>query len=372
MITIYSLTSFIILLYLFYPVWLMLSGKADHSDSSEPVEIDGVTVILLSYNGKKYLQEKIGFLIRELACFHQYELIIIDDNSQDGSDDLLKDFTRLEHIQVLENPCRRGIPYSMNIGVAKAAFNNIVFCDQRQELSEGILRKIIEPLKDEHIGAVSACISTLDKESNHSFLRSHENFLKMKESQSGCLMGVYGPLYALKKPCYCPIPENIILDDLYLSLSILKSKQIEIRNDCQIVEDNFSELYDYRRARRYLKGLLQILKARTIIGDLSGKQQIMLMWHKYLRLIIPVCLFLCYISLGVAVIDRHELIVFFFPGTVLVAFSMLPVKFNSRFRLSNLIRMNVFYFLACWDIMLNDIIFRQFVKPGISGYDVEK
>jgi glycosyltransferase involved in cell wall biosynthesis len=321
--------------------------------------ISAVSVILLSYNGREYLQKKIDFLLYELLAFKKYELIIIDDGSTDGSPDLLRQFRDHAHIRLVLNPEQKGIPFSMNLGVGRAKYDYVIFCDQRQALSDSILKRILEPLKFKHVGAVSGCISCLDKEKKSSWIRKHENFVKQRESRAGSLIGVYGPFYAIRKQCYTPIPENIILDDLYLSLRILRSEQIELLDDCEITDENFSILYDYKRTRRYLSGLIQILSDKTIILGLNYKQRTMLIWHKYLRLLVPVLLFLCYVSLGLAVSGGIGFGIAFAAGTLFLLVSILPDRMRFQFRMKSMILLNAFYFVAFLDILLNDYFLRR-------------
>jgi len=362
MIIVFGITAFLILLYLAYPLWLMLFPSVKKEKEKETDEINSISLILLSYNGKEYLKEKISFLLKELSVFQQSELIIIDNNSTDGSQEILNNIKDTSHITVIAKTERTGIPDSMNMGVEKAKYECIIFCDQRQKLSENILQHIVEPLKFKRTGAVSGCISHFDKENKRSIIRMHENFLKVNESNAGSLIGVYGPFYAIKKHCYSVIPDNIILDDLFLSLKILKSKQIELIEDCRIIDDNFSVLYDYKRARRYLSGLLQILKEKSMISDLSYKQRTMLIWHKYLRLIIPYCLILCYISIGMSITNGIEFVVAFCIVTTIILLSVLPYKFIIQFRLLNLIRMNTLSLIASLDILLNNIVLRRTIS----------
>ena len=362
MITIFSITLFIILLYLLYPLWLICIVPEKPMGAKEREEISCVSVILLSCNGKKYLNKKINFLIRELSCFECHELIIIDDNSNDGSVELLKNFIDTEHVKVIYNDTHKGIPFSMNLGVENAKYEYLVFCDQRQELSDNILARIVEPLKYTNVGAVSGCISFIDNEKKSSLIRRHENFLKSKESKAGCLIGVYGPLYSIKKRCYFHIPDKIILDDLYLSLRILTTKEIVIREDCEITDDNFSAYYNFERTRRYLSGFLQILNDKSILGDLSKKQRIMLLWHKYLRLLIPCFVFLCYITSGLMIIQGIEYLILFSVLTLLGLLSILPFKFIEFFRVKNIIRMNIYYFIALMDVFLNKVLFQNKVS----------
>jgi glycosyltransferase involved in cell wall biosynthesis len=359
MIFVFGITAFIIVLYLLYPVWLKAMGPGKHTDESETEETGNVSVILLSCNGRLYLKEKIDFLITELSGFNAGELIIIDDGSDDGSKEILEQYRERDRIKIIFNEKREGIPHSMNLGVGLATHNCLVFCDQRQRLSGGIIRRIVEPLKYEHIGAVSGCISYLDKGRTCSYFRKHENFLKSMESQTGSLIGVYGPFYSVKKQCYSPIPGDIILNDLYLSLKILKSKQVKLVEDCRITDDNFSILYDYKRARRYLSGFLQLVKAGSTFSDLTPKHRIMLIWHKYLRLFIPFLILLCYITIGFMIFQGKVYLVLFSVMTLAGFISALPSRNNFMCKMKSLIRINVFYFIALLDVFVNQVLFHN-------------
>jgi glycosyltransferase involved in cell wall biosynthesis len=363
MTAIFWITSFLVLLYLIYPLYLLLFSESIPEKEKETCETDGVSLILLSYNGRQYLKDKIDFCLRELFCFKYHELIIVDDNSTDGSKEELENFCHTDHVKIICKNERKGIPDSMNTGINEAKYEFVIFCDQRQRLSDNIMKRIVEPLKYESIGAVSACISNFDRNKNYSFIRQHENSLKAKESKTGCLIGVYGPLYSIKKSCYIPIPDYIILDDLYLSLKILKTKQIKLLKDCYIVDDDFSKLYDYKRSKRYLKGLLQLINEKKMIGDLGYKQRTMLIWHKYLRLLIPFFIILSYLFTGVMMVYDIRYIILFSLLTLLGLISIMPVFFKMQFRLNNLIRIIVFYFIACFDIFITGIFHK--INPGI-------
>jgi len=358
MIVIISITALLVLLYLLYPVWLMLSSsEADKGIKTN--DISGVSLILLSFNGKEYLKEKIEFLLKELAGFQNYELIIIDDCSNDGSQEILSEFEERNKIKIICKSKRMGIPHSMNIGVENAKYEYLIFCDQRQMLSNAILQHIVEPLKFSNVGAVSACISHIDKENKSSIIRKHENFLKAKESNTGNLIGVYGPFYAIKKQCYTCIPRHIILDDLYLSLKILKTKQIILREDCRITDESITVLYDYQRTTRYLRGFLQILKDKTIKSDLNARQKLMLIWHKYLRLLIPFFVFLSYLSVGFKIMNGVEYVISFCILTGIGLLSLMPLKLNNYIRLMNLVRMTILYFIGSIDVFINKVFLRR-------------
>jgi len=338
-------------MYFAYPAYLYFV-RSQAAQEKATGNIDRVSLVFLSYNGKPYIGEKINFLLRELASFPEYELIIIDDFSEDATHSILETFRNTKQVKIIQKTFHQGIAHSMNLAVSLARFDYIIFCDQRQKLSPNIVRNILEPLKSGSVGAVSGCLSCIDKDQKNSILRKHENFIKSQESKSGCLIGVYGPFYAIKKQHYTPVPENVILDDLYLSLKILQKSQIKLETNCTITDEDFSALYTFQRARRYLSGFLQLLKDKEVITGLSAKQKIMLFWHKYLRLSIPVLLFASYISLGLMIADGLIFFIFFVIITVLMVISVSSRLINHKFRFINLIRMNIYYFMAIIDIIL--------------------
>ncbi|MBN2039380.1 MAG: glycosyltransferase [Spirochaetes bacterium] len=309
-------------------------------------EISGVSLVYLSYNGADFLLKKINFLLQELSVFDKYELIIMDDHSTDKSQEIINSFRDYKHIKIIFKSEQRGIPHSMNTGVKASKFEHIVFCDQRQNLSDNIISQLVSPLKNKKVGAVSGCISHFDKENRFSFIRAYENFIKIQEGKTGNLIGVYGPLYAIKKECYTEIPDPIILDDLYLTLKILGSKQVLFLRECQIFDEYSSLIYNYQRTKRYLKGFLQLINEKGLICHLKKKQIIMLFWHKYFRLFIPLLLFLCYVSFGIKSIGSPENTIVFLIITLIVLISILLSAVITRGTLMKFIRINFLYFIA--------------------------
>lgn len=167
MLTSLAITTLIILIYFLYPFWLLLLKKDKYNEEDIEV-VDGVSIIYLSQNGENNIKKKIEFLLSELESFEKSEILVIDDASTDSSDTILSEL-KSEKLRVYKKFEAKGIPDSMNFGVNNARYPVIVFCDQRQQLPQYIVRKLIEPLKYNNIGAVSSCIANVDKSSNFSF-----------------------------------------------------------------------------------------------------------------------------------------------------------------------------------------------------------
>lgn len=305
------ITLVLIAIHVFYFLYLISLPPIKVENTNTTIRIDNISLVLFSYNNKQYLKDKIGSLFIELSRFDHYELIVIDNNSTDGSKDELNRLKKIYNIKIVNNNVV-GVASSINLGVTIAQYELIIFCDLRQKLSKNILENLIIPFKNPKIGAVSSCLAAIDSSGKKSLIRAFENFIKSLESKSGNLIGVYGPLYAIRKHCFKEIPNDIILEDLHLSLSILQSNYIVMSKSCTITDEPFAEVYNYKRVKRYFKGLIQLFFENNIFQNLNYRQKTMLLCHKYLRLIIPALSVISFFILCITFFQMYFIIISLF------------------------------------------------------------
>lgn len=353
MATILIITASIILAYLLYPVFLKTFPEFTYPTETDPEDLPPVSVVLLTYNGKEHLAGKLKFLAEELASRPGSELIVMDDCSTDGTGELLESLNRQYPFRLVRKDEHLGIPDSMNRSLFITRHEWLIFCDQRQTFTANFLREITAPLTSDEVGAVSCLISCHDNGNQLSFLRKHENFIKKQESRTGYLMGVYGPLYAIRKSCYREIPSHIILDDLYLSLKILREKKIVLVPSCRIVEDSFVRLYNLNRSKRYLKGLVQILTRTDLVGELPFKLRVMLLWHKYIRLFIPPAVVLVFIMIGFLSLVNSTACIVLACLTAGLLLSLAARRILLFSNINSLIRITLFYVISMVSLSVN-------------------
>ncbi|HOY38837.1 MAG: glycosyltransferase [Bacteroidales bacterium] len=350
---IYGLFIALLFLYLMYPLWLLIYSHKHNQTESFDVTAYEVSVVLFSYNGGDFLKTKILFLLKEISKFRNAELIVIDDFSQDGSIESICSIENENNLRIIRKCEHKGIPDSMNTAVQYASYSSIVFCDQRQQLECGAIALLVNKLEHDDCCAASSCISHISKDNCFSWIRRYENIIKNLESCSGSLIGVYGPLYAFKKSAFSPVPAGIILDDLYLSLKILSKGKIIFVKDCIIYDENVDRLFNYKRTKRYVNGFAQIIADRQLMTELSPKHKLMLFWHKYLRLVIPV-LFIAVLILTVIYAFHSYIAFLLFSALMLgVIYSLTPDL--PQFFLTNSFRINTYYFIAILELMVRRI-----------------
>jgi glycosyltransferase involved in cell wall biosynthesis len=87
------------------------------------------TVIIPLYNKEKYIENAIKSVLNQ--TFTDFELVIIDDFSNDGSYEISKKYEELHNniVQVYKNSKNSGVSFSRNEGISRATSDYIMFLD---------------------------------------------------------------------------------------------------------------------------------------------------------------------------------------------------------------------------------------------------
>src|SRR3989344_1917843 len=83
-----------------------------------------ISVVMLNYNGLKYLKKTIPPILK--LDYPNYEFIIVDNGSTDGSIEFIKKFKK---IKLIENKENLGYGKGKNIGVKEANGEYILLLD---------------------------------------------------------------------------------------------------------------------------------------------------------------------------------------------------------------------------------------------------
>ncbi len=78
-----------------------------------------ISIVLPVYNGRKYVKESIASCLNQ--TFSDFELIIVDDCSQDQTPAIIDELARTDsRIKVIRNERNQKLPASLNIGFKQA------------------------------------------------------------------------------------------------------------------------------------------------------------------------------------------------------------------------------------------------------------
>lgn len=78
-----------------------------------------ISVVMCVYNGAQFLESAVRSILEQ--TFTDFEFIIVDDGSTDGSDELLEKYQKSDtRIKIIRNPNNAGLGVSLQIGIALA------------------------------------------------------------------------------------------------------------------------------------------------------------------------------------------------------------------------------------------------------------
>jgi glycosyltransferase involved in cell wall biosynthesis len=122
-----------------------------------------VSVVMPVYNGEKYLKTALDSILAQ--TFVDFELIIVNDGSNDGTPEILKNYSD-PRVTIINNAFNIGIPKSLN--KALKIIRGEYFCRQDADdfsLPERLERQVAFLKKHDSMGAVGSSYSLIDLDS---------------------------------------------------------------------------------------------------------------------------------------------------------------------------------------------------------------
>lgn len=101
-----------------------------------------ISIIIVNYKGRYFIENCLNSVLQEKN--RAFEIIVVDNNSKDGSIELIKDkFTKYKNFQLLSLNTNVGAAEGRNIGVNKARGKYLFFLDYDTEVKKGWYDEIV-------------------------------------------------------------------------------------------------------------------------------------------------------------------------------------------------------------------------------------
>jgi biofilm PGA synthesis N-glycosyltransferase PgaC len=192
-------------------------------DHQKEEDLPSVTFIVAAYNEARYIEEKIRNTLSLDYPREKLHVIFVTDGSTDETPLIIK---RYPQLRLFHNSERRGKIHAVN-RVMKSVKNPIViFSDANTQLNIDAVKNIIRHYQHEYVGGVAGekKIYVRNKEdasgAGEGLYWKYESFLKRKDSDVFSVVGAAGELFSIRTELYEPPPENMIIEDFYLSLRV--------------------------------------------------------------------------------------------------------------------------------------------------------
>ncbi len=276
-----------------YPLLMALWAKLlPRPVKSRADYLPKVSVCLVAYNGERYLLQKLASLQQLDYPPELLEILVYSDGSRDATERLAREFAETDpRVRVLAGSERLGKPTGLNRLAAAASGEVLLMTDVRQPLAPRALRALLEPLADPAIGCVSGSL-VLAGDTGPSAYWRYEKSIRGFEARVGCMVGVSGSLYAIRRADFHDLPSDVLLDDMFVPLRTAGDrKRIILSHEAEAYDEAYGDEQEFGRKVRTLAGNYQLVaKLPWLLLPFRNPVWFQLVSHKLLRLLCPFAL----------------------------------------------------------------------------------
>lgn len=208
--------ALLLYVYLLYPMLVRALAARFGRPVRRGTDLPSVTIIVTAYNEEKCLRGKLDNISRLDYPPELLNTLVVSDASSDATEEIARQFDPAR-VSVLRVEGRQGKTACQNAGAAAARSDILVFTDATTHIDPETLRRLVENFADSDIGCVASRPIYVSNVANATSQGcetywNYELRLRAAESSFGCLIGVSGCLYAVRRSAYVPIDPALISD----------------------------------------------------------------------------------------------------------------------------------------------------------------
>ncbi|MCP5365698.1 MAG: glycosyltransferase family 2 protein [Hyphomicrobiales bacterium] len=287
-----------------------------------------VSLITPAYNEASVISRKIDNSVARARSGD--EVIVVSDGSTDGTTEIIRDSAE-RSIRALTLEPRQGKVAALNHAVEHSTADILIFTDAKSLLAPDAVDKILRNFADPKVGCVNGALRMPpDTEASNltavgraeGLYWQYEEFIKRHESLLHSTLGVTGSLLALRRTLWRKIQKGTVNDDVHIGLSVLR-QGYRVIYDREAIAWQLPSLTTndemVRRTRMTAGRYQNLLSVGAWPWRVPGAVA-MLFCHKFLRLLMPIFLFIAFVA-NIALLlfpNVNPLFVFILVGQVFV------------------------------------------------------
>lgn len=213
--------------YLGYGLVIFLLSKIKRQPrTSAPIaeqNLPEVTLMVAAYNEEQCIEDKITNTLNLDYPKDKLAIFFVTDGSTDNTPQIVKKFHAVKLFHEFQ---RKGKIHAVNRVMKFVSTPLVIFSDANTLLNPDAIRNLVRHYQDEKVGGVAGEKRIYrNAEDNASgsgegFYWKYESFLKKKDAEVYSIVGAAGELFSIRTKLYEEPPENTIIEDFYLSMSI--------------------------------------------------------------------------------------------------------------------------------------------------------
>ncbi len=248
-----------------------------------------VTICLAAYNCEASIDAKLRSLLALDYPKGKIEILIYSDASTDRTDAIVSTWAQEDaRVCLIRGETRMGKPTGLNRMRERATGEVLVITDARQPLDHGALRALLDLLAAPEVGCVTGNL-VLEGGAGSGMYWRYENWIRKQESRLGSVIGMTGPLSALRRCDLGPLPPDLILDDVWIPMQLrLRRARVLLAEDAIARDQAFSDEREFGRKARTLAGNYQLFaRMPRLLLPFVNPSWFETLSHKVARLLCP-------------------------------------------------------------------------------------
>jgi len=276
--------------YALYPLLLFLLSSLFPRRTRRGEELPTVSVIIAAYNEEKDIGRKIKNTLALEYPEDRREILVGSDGSSDRTGEIARD-SEDRGVQVFDFTENRGKTAVQNDLVRHSSGELLIFTDAASFLNQGSLLKLARNFSDQRVGCAAGKMRFVGTDANlttrsQGLYWRYEVWIRDLESRLGSMIGVDGPLYAVRRDCFVPLDPHIISDLVTPLLVREMGKRVVLEEDAEVDEEPTRKPAQESSTRRRitLRGLVGLFEHRSLLNPFRHPWlTFQLVFHKVIR-----------------------------------------------------------------------------------------
>lgn len=254
--------------------------------------LPSVTVITAAFNEAAHIEATVRNKLTQDYPAELLDVIVVSDESSDGTDAIVQTLAQESpRVRLLRQVPRQGKTAGLNLAMAQARGDIVVFADANSIYRPDAMRKLMRNFADERVGYVTGKMIYVNPDGSvvgegcSAFMR-YENRLRTAETAVGSVVGVDGGVDAVRKRLYRTMRADQ-LPDFVLPLTVVEQGyRVVYEPEAVLTEETLTtESSEYRmRVRVALRALWALWDKRSLLNPLRSGLFAWQLWsHKLLR-----------------------------------------------------------------------------------------
>ncbi|MBB3047838.1 cellulose synthase/poly-beta-1,6-N-acetylglucosamine synthase-like glycosyltransferase [Litorivivens lipolytica] len=293
-----TLITIVVYTYVLYPLLLGLVGRRCNGNLQAVPAIPSVSILVVAHNESMCIAQRLENIFSLAYDLNKLEVVVASDGSTDNTAEIASGFSQ-RGVKVIAFQTNRGKPTVLNRIVPTLKGEIVVLLDARQTLEPDALPIITEDFGDKTVGAVSGelVFAAPDKDQGQmagtGLYWRYEKYIRLNESRIDSVIGATGAFYAFRKDLFEPVPDDTLIEDVLIPMTITRRGYRVIFKQGATVYDALPSApeTEFRRKVRTIAGNFQLFhRHHWLLNPVKNRLWIQTISHKALRLVIPACL----------------------------------------------------------------------------------